>query len=210
MVAVFSRLFIQIFIKRENVMDTFERLATKLPRCGQAQKLGWHFRLMPKILVLLVLFQVGSPGMSHAEVPQSAPKAPLDRVWPFSLSSKRPLSNQDQKYAEAAFIQWLEAYLRREYEVIDRRIFWGKGKSAVWVAIGKGHALYPDNENGQWRVLEEIEQDWSSPGIDLVRIWKVSIDGKTHYLAIAMTNEPVPGTRGHHLIGRFELKKLLE
>lgn len=143
----------------------------------------------------------------RADDHDAQPEALLDRIWSYSLPSKRPLSKQDQEYAEAAFIQWLEAYLHREYKVIDRRFFWAKGKSAVWVAIGKGHALYPENENGRWRVLEEIEQDWHAPGFDLVRVWKVSIDGKDHYFAIAMTNDPVPGTHGQHLIGRFELEK---
>lgn len=104
-------------------------------------------------------------------------------------------------------MQWLEAYLRNEYQVIDRRFFWGKGESANWVAIGKAHALYLENENGRWHVLEEIEQDWRSPGYDLVRIWKVNIDDQDRYFAIAMTNEPAPGTHGRHLIGRFELEK---
>lgn len=137
-------------------------------------------------------------------------QAPLDRIWPYELQDQPfvpPLKKQDQEFAEAAFVQWLEAYLRNEYQVIDRRFFWGKGESAIWVAIGKGHALYPENENGRWRVLEEIEQDWRSPGYDLVRIWKVNIDDQDRYFAIAMTNEPVPGTHGRHLIGRFELEK---
>jgi hypothetical protein len=160
-------------------------------------------------LLAAILFTAGGLGGLHAKEPQLEHKAPLDQVWSYSLSSKRPLRKQDQEYAEAAFIQWLEAYLHREYEVIDQRFFWGKGTSAVWVAVGKGHALYPENEKGRWRVLEEIRQPWREAGLDLVRMWKVSIEGKDHYLAIAMTNEPVPGTRGHHLIGRFELKKLV-
>ncbi len=173
----------------------------------QKRLLPRKFRLLVTIMLLLATCTFDT---LHASEPALQSKSLLDQIWPYSLSSQKPLSKQDQKYAEAAFIQWLEAYLRGEYEVSDQHFFWGKGKSAVWVAIGKGHALYPENENGRWRVLEEIEQGWRSPGFDLVRMWKVSMDGKEHYVAIAMTNEPVPGTRGQHLIGRFELRKVIE
>jgi hypothetical protein len=161
-------------------------------------------------LMVAVLFTASGLGGLHAKEPQSDPKAPLDQVWSYSLPSKRPLNKQDQKYAEAALIQWLEAYLHREYEVIDQRYFWISSKYSMWGPTSKGHALYPENEDGRWRVLEEMKQPWRELGLDLVRMWKVSINGKEHYVAIAMTRYPVPGTRGHQLFARFELKKVIQ
>jgi hypothetical protein len=187
-------------------MYDFERLATYPPRSDHSAKPKMRRRHMLQGLTLLLLFATGSLGILHAEETKSQPQAMLDEIWPFELSHKRPLSKQDQEYAEAALIQWLEAYLHREYEVVDKRFFWSRRNDTAWGPMSKGHALYPENENGRWRVLEEIRQPWHDPGFDLVRIWKVSIDGKDHYFALAMTDKPVPGTNGRHLIGRFELK----
>jgi hypothetical protein len=189
-------------------MHISEQSTTDLLRGDQNQKSARRFRLMMQGLLFLLLLQAGSLQMLHAEEPKSGAKAPLDQIWPYSLPSKRPLNKQDQKYAEAALIQWLEAYLHREYEVIDQRFFWISSKYSMWGSTSKKHALYPENENGRWRILEEIEQDWHDPGFDLVRIWKVGIDANIHYFAIAMTRDPVPGTRGYQLFGRFELKKV--
>jgi len=146
----------------------------------------------------------------RADNRDTQPEALLDRIWPFSLPSERPLSKQDQEYAEAALIQWLEAYLDPGYKVVDERFFWASRKHTMWGPLAKGHALYPENEKGRWQVLEEIEQSWRTPGSGLVRLWKVNIDGKDHYFAIAMTESPVPGTRGRRLFARFELEKLID
>jgi hypothetical protein len=163
--------------------------------------------LRPLLTLMLSIFIAGCATV-RADDHDAQPKALLDRIWPYPLSSKRPLSKQDQEYAEAALIQWLEAYLEPGYKVVDKRFFWAHRKYQAWVPVSKGHALYPENENGRWRVLEEIEQSWRTPGSGLVRLWKVSIDGKDRYFAIAMTQKPVPGTRGHRLIGRFELERI--
>ena len=162
------------------------------------------------LLGAMLSISIAGCATVRADDLDAQPKSLLDRIWPYSLPSKRPLSKRDQEYAEAAFIQWLEAHLRQEYEVIDQRFFWDRKKSDKWVAISKGHALYPENENGRWRVLQEIREGWRNPGFDLVRMWKVKIDGSDHYFAIAMTKYPVPGAHGRRLIGRFELKKVVE
>ena len=188
-------------------MYHLERLATDLTRSDHSAKPKMRRRKALRCLILLLLFAIGSLGILHAEESKQTPPALLDEIWPFELPHKRPLSKQDQEYAEAALIQWLEAYLHREYEVIETRFFWSRRKESAWGPMNKGHALYPENENSRWRALEEIRQPWHDPGFDLVRLWKVSIDGKDHYFAIAMTDKPVPGTRERHLIGRFELKR---
>jgi hypothetical protein len=159
-----------------------------------------------------MLFIVSSFVGLHAKEtkPQSEPIALLDRIWPYQMPHKRPLSKQDQEYAEAALIQWLEAYLEPEYKVIDKRFFWGERNSVEWVAISKGYALYPENEKGRWRILGEVRQPKHAPGTGLVRMWKVNIDGSDRYFAIAMTDQPVPGTRGRHLIARFQLNKMTD
>jgi hypothetical protein len=163
-------------------------------------------------VIALILFLVSSfVGLHAKEVkPQSESIALLDRIWPYQIPHKRPLSKQDQEYAEAALIQWLEAYLHREYEVVEERFSWTDRNDSAWGPVSKGFALYPENENGRWRVVEEVRQAWHDPGLDLVRMWKVNIDGNDHYFAIAMTDQPVPGTRGRHLMARFELKKVIE
>ena len=162
-------------------------------------------------LTVLLLFAINSAAMLHAEEQDSQPQALLDQIWPHQynklLTDKRPLNKQDQKYAEASLIQWMEAYLHGEYEVVDKRFFWSEKNSSEWVAIAKGHALYPSDEDSRWRNIEEIDEVWYRPALDRIRLWKVSIDGNDYYFAVAMTKNPVPGTRGRRLIGRFELKK---
>ena len=160
-------------------------------------------------LMLLLLFAIGSLGTLHAEESKQPPPALLDEIWPFELPHKRPLSKQDQEYAEAALIQWLEAYLHRGYEVIDERFFWDDRKKSKWGPISTWHSSNIGNEDSKWRGVE-IEQSWHSPGFDLVRLWKVDIDGADHYFALTMTKKPVPGTHGRRLIGRFELEKMIE
>jgi hypothetical protein len=161
-------------------------------------------------IIMVLLLAAGSLSVLHAAEPTQQPKALLDRIWPYQLRFQpliRPLSKQDQEYAEAALIQWLESYLEPAYKVVDKRFFWTERNSAEWVAISKGHALYAENANGRWSDVEEMEHSWRVPGSGLVRLWRVTIDGKDHYFAISMTDQPVPGTRGRSLIGRFELKK---
>ncbi len=188
-------------------MYGFERLATHPPRSDHPAKPKMQRRHMLQGLTLLLLFATGSLGILHAEESKQPPTTLLDEIWPFELPHKRPLSKQDQEYAEAALIQWLESYLEPRYNVVDQRFFWDDRKKSTWGPVSKGHALYPENENGRWRVIEEIEQSWRTPGSGLVRLWKVNIQGKDHYFAVSMTQKPVPGTRGRRLIGRFELEK---
>jgi hypothetical protein len=168
----------------------------------------WTFQSV----IALILFSVSSfVGLHAKEVkPQSESIALLDQIWPYKWPHKRPLNKQDQEYAQAALVQWLEAYLHREYEVVDARYFWTRRKDQAFGQVANGLALYPENENGRWRVIEEIKQPWHDPGFDLVRIWKVNIDGNDHYFALAMTNYPVPGTRGSNLMAYFQLKKVAE
>lgn len=189
--------------------DSERRDTDRLRGSRRGNPLLRHRHMLQGSMILL-LFAITSAAVLHAEEPESQPQALLDQIWPHQynklLTNKRPLSNQDQEYAEAALIQWLEAYLEPGYRVIDKRFFWGDRKYSAWVPVSKGHALYPENENGRWRVLEEIEQSSRTPGSGLVRLWKVNIDGKDHYFAIAMTEKPVPGARGRRLIARFELE----
>ena len=191
-----------------------ERRGTGRLRSSGRKNILLRKRCMLQGLTIFLLLSINSTAMLHAEEQNSQPQALLDQIWPHQynklLTDKRPLSRQDQEYAEAALIQWLEAYLEPAYKVLDKQFFWSERNSAEWVAISKGHALYPENENGRWRVLEEIEQSWRTPGSGLARLWKVNIQGKDHFFAITMTEKPVPGTRGRRLIGRFELEKVIE
>lgn len=127
----------------------------------------------------------------------------LDQIWPELPRTNQVLSRQDQAYAEAALAHLLETYLHREYEVVDQRFFWNQPHRHSWSALGKSHgSLIQNNWGGAL-----VDQDWSEPGFDQVALWKVVIAGKTHYFAIAMTDQPVSGAGDRYLIGRFELKK---
>jgi hypothetical protein len=171
----------------------------------------WGTRLRQS-LMLLLFFAVGNFGVLHAGEPKPQPKALLDQIWPYQSGSKpyiRPLSKQDQEYAEAALIQWLEAYLHHEYKVVDERFFWDARKNSNWGPIALGHASYIEDEKREWRGVE-IEQPWHSPGFDGVRLWKVNIEGKDNYFVVASTKKPVPGTHGRRLIARFQLEKLIK
>jgi hypothetical protein len=163
------------------------------------------FRLLFALNVCLLLV---SCTTFRATAGDASPESLLDRIWPQSPPPKRILGEQDQQYAEAALVQWLESYLEPAYKVVDKRFFWGDRESSGWVPVGKAHALYNENANGRWRNAQEIEQSWTTPGSGYVRLWKVDIDGRVHYFAVAMTKYPVPGTRGRRLIGRFEIERI--
>jgi hypothetical protein len=162
----------------------------------------WRYALA---MLLLACALAGCRALPTADRDPQA-DALLDRIWPELPRARQVLSKQDQTYAEAALSHALETYLHREYEVVDQRFFWNQPNRHSWSALGKSHgSLIQNNWSG---VL--VEQDWSEPGFDQVALWKVVIAGKTHYLAIAMTDQPVSGSGDRHLIGRFELKKLTD
>jgi hypothetical protein len=162
-------------------------------------------------VIALILFLVNSfVGLHAKEVkPQSEPIALLDQIWQPLPPLKRVLSKQDQKYAEATLIQWLQTYLRNEYEVIDQGFFWEKKGFSTWAAIGTGYAAPISGEGSKWRGVE-IDEAWYNPASDPIRMWKVNVNGEDCYFAVVMTNQPVPGTRGRPLVGRFKLKKIIE
>lgn len=160
-------------------------------------------------VILCLLVTLGLCGGLQAQSPAVQSTALLDQIWPYQPPDRHPLSQRDQEYAEAALIQWLEAYLHHEYEVIDQRFFWDARNNSMWGPIGIGHASYIEDEQYKWRGVE-IKQPWHSPGNDPAMLWKVVIDGQSHYFALAMTKKPVPGTRGRRLIARFELRKRVE
>jgi hypothetical protein len=160
-------------------------------------------------LVLLLFFTAGNLGMLHAKEPMQQTQSLLNQIWQPLPPLKRVLNKQDQEYAEAALIQWLETYLRGEYEIIDQGFFWKSRKLSGWAAIGSGYAASISGEGGKWNGVE-INESWYRPALDPIRVWKVSIDGRDHYFAVAATGKPVPGTRGHRLMGRFELKKVID
>lgn len=130
----------------------------------------------------------------------------LDRIWPQLPAAERVLDARDQDYAEAALTQWLQAYLHREYEVVDRRFFWTPPNSSEWVAVSKGHGSRLPKE---WEAVV-LRQAWHEPGSDLATVWKASVAGEERYFAVAMTDQPVPGTGGRRLVGRYELRKASE
>ncbi len=80
-------------------------------------------------LMMLLFFATSSIEILHAEESKQQPPTLLDQIWPYEMPHKRPLSKQDQEYAEAALMQWVEAYLHHEYEVVDERFFGMIGKN---------------------------------------------------------------------------------
>ena len=158
------------------------------------------------LLGAMLSISIAGCATVRAEDRDAQPVALLDQIWQPLPPLKRVLSKQDQEYAEAALTQWLLTYLRGNYEVVDQGFFWDSRKYSTWGPMNKGYAAHIGGEDSHWYGME-IDEDWYTPATDPIRLWKVSADGKDHYLAIAMTDQPVPGTRGRNLIGRFELKK---
>lgn len=120
---------------------------------------------------------------------------------------KRVLDEQDQAYAEAALTHWLEVYLNRKYEVVDQRFFWTPRDSSKWAALGTAIGLRVRTIFG---TRTTVDVPWQSPGFDLAEVWEVEYQGTTRIFAMAMTDEPVPGTRGRRLMGYFELKRRMD
>lgn len=160
------------------------------------------------MVAVLATMLIGCAGLPAGSARASEPQALLDRIWPYLPPSRQVLSEQDQEYAEDTLIQWLESYLDPAYKVVDKRFYWSDRDDIAWVPVAKSHALYNENADGRWNDAQEIEQSWRTPGTGLVRLWKLDIGGNQHYLAVAMTKYPVPGTGGRRLIGRFELQRI--
>jgi hypothetical protein len=158
-------------------------------------------------LLALALALGGCRSLSASE--SERPSASLlDQVPAPSFAPappKRVLEEQDQAYAEAALTHWLEVYLNRKYEVVDRRFFWAPQGSSQWAALGTTIGLRVRTIFGG---RTTVDIPWQSPGIDLAEVWEVEYQGTTRIFAMAMTDEPVPGTRGRRLMGYFELKRL--
>ncbi len=160
-------------------------------------------------LWMILSISIAGCATVRADDPDAQPEALLDQIWQPLPPPKRVLSKQDQEYAEAALTQWLVTYLRGNYEVVDQGFFWASRKYSMWGPTSKGYAATIGGENSRWYGME-IDDAWYTPATDPIRLWEVNIDGENHYFAIAMTDQPVPGTRGHSLIGRFQLKKVIE
>lgn len=140
----------------------------------------------------------GEPGkaslLDQLPAPSFTPEAP-----------KRVLDPQDQAYAEAALTHWLEVYLNRKYEVVGERFFWTPRDYSSWAAVGTAIGQRVSTISGK---RTTVDVPWQSPGVDLAEVWEVEHQGTTHILALAMTDEPVPGTHGRRLLGYFELQRL--
>lgn len=162
--------------------------------------------LTTAVLLCMALLMCILAGCStlHAGERDSQSTRLLVRVWPHTPPLESVLSKQDQEYAEAALAQWLEAYLHREYEIVDRKFFWTEPDSSEW---GPLRQAYANRMMTEWSGTV-IDPPWREPGYDLATVWKLQIDGEAHYFAQAMTDQPVPGTRGRQLGGHFQLRKV--
>ena len=163
--------------------------------------------LLRCIFVLLALALGGCRSLSASEG-ERATASLLDQVPAPSFVAAAPkqvLGEQDQVYAEAALTHWLEVYLNRKYGVVDQRFFWRPQGSSEWAALGTAIGLRVRTIFGASAI---VDVPWQSPGLDLAEVWEVEYQGTTRIFAIAMTDEPVPGTRGRRLMGYFELKRL--
>ena len=155
-------------------------------------------------LLSLALALGGCQSLSASEGKPSAASL-LDQVPAPSFvpaAPKRVLDEQDQAYAEAALTHWLEVYLNRKYEVVDQRFFWTPRDSSKWAALGTAIGLRVETILG---ARATVAVPWRSPGSDLAEVWEVEYQGTTRIFAMAMTDAPVPGTRGRRLMGYFEL-----
>ena len=158
-------------------------------------------------LLALVLALGGCRSLSASEGERPAASL-LDQVPAPSFVSATPrrvLDEQDQAYAEAALSHWLEVYLNRKYDVVDQKFFWAPQGSSEWAALGTAIGLRVSTIFG---ARTTVDVPWKSPGFDLAEVWEVEYQGTRRIFAMAMTDEPVPGTRGRRLMGYFELKRL--
>lgn len=158
-------------------------------------------------LLALALALGGCQSLSASEGERSA-ESLLDQVPAPAFvpaAPKRVLNEQDQAYAAAALTHWLEVYLNRKYEVVDQRFFWAPPGSSGWASLGTAIGLRITTIFG---AKTTVDVPWQSPGFDLAEVWEVEYQGTTRIFAMAMTDDPVPGTRGRRLVGYFELKRL--
>ncbi|MEH6418675.1 hypothetical protein [Pseudomonas sp. CGJS7] len=121
-----------------------------------------------------------------------------ERATPEPYDSVSPA--HEQRRAKAEMVRWVERYLKHEYRVVDRRFVLAAPGDTNFAWIGsKAHQFVTQTLGGTMKT-----DGWFDDDNYMMFLWEFG-GGPPRYVAFAITNDFLPGTRERALIGYFEL-----
>lgn len=154
-------------------------------------------RQRPQIAILLLLMCCKLAG---CQTVQPANSTLIDlQVWATPEPLDRLSPPYEQRRAKAAMVRWIEQYLNNEYRVVDQRFVLTAPGSTDGAAIGSKAGQYVEQTlGGVPRPDTWLEDDYR------LALWTLG-DSSPRYIALAITDGPLRGTRRRRLVGYFEL-----
>ena len=150
------------------------------------------------IATLIVLLCCALASCKTIEPADRTLKDMQEWATPEPYDSVSPAHEQGR--AKAAMVQWVEQYLKHEYRVVGQRFVLTAPGDTAGAAIGsKAHQYVTQNLGGAMQV-----DGWFGDDNYRMFMWKIG-DRSPRYVAFAMTNDFLPGTRERGLVGYFEL-----
>ena len=154
----------------------------------------WRRVLLTVVLSLTCSLLTGCQTVKPAnstlkDLQEWATPEPLDRLSP----------PREQVRAKAAMVRWIEQYLNNEYRVVDQRFVLTAPGFTQGASVGSKAGQYMEQTLGAVpRPDTWLEDDYR------LALWTLG-DNSPRYIALAITDGPLPGTRRRRLVGYFEL-----
>ncbi len=144
-------------------------------------------------------------GIAGCAVIEETPLITASASETSSLGSIAPLPHArvaSDTASNERLAEWLRAYLKDEYEIVDRRFYAVDREDFLWVAVAKfvGNAI----ERPLGACVER--QAWHDPGYDLVQVWRMPSKPYTR-IAVAVANDEA-AKRNDRVVGYFELRRI--
>ena len=171
-------------------MSRQQRQHTAVNPCGfKGQRALLVFLLLLMCCVLAGCQTVKPANSTLKDLQEWATPEPLDRLSP----------PREQVRAKAAMVRWIEQYLNGEYRVVDQRFVLTQSGFTQGASVGsKANQYMKQTLGGVLRPDTWLEDDYR------LALWTLG-DHSPRYIALAITDGPLPGTRRRRLVGYFEL-----
>lgn len=175
--------------------------------CTQPRRRSPKFSCMMIIACIIITTSSTACSTTAHEQHSKSHTSLLDIIWQPFPPMKRVMPPQDQNYSQLMLSRWIESCSDFKYKVTEEQYLWLEPDYSAWSAIAKSYAnMLASSEYKE----KPIELDCDVQGYHPLSVWSIELDGINRYVAISMTDSPVPGSGGRRLFGRFELKRLRE
>ncbi|MGO1073472.1 hypothetical protein [Lysobacter sp. CA199] len=153
------------------------------------------FRLLAALLVLMCCALM---SCKTVEPRNSVLKDMQEWATPEPLQRLSPAHEQPR--AKSAMVQWVEEYLKHEYQVVDQRFVLTAPGETNGAAIGsRARQHVTQNLGGSMKV-----DGWYGDDGYRIFLWSFG-NSAPRYVAFVWTNDFLPDTSERTLIGYFEL-----